>query len=491
MELTSTGIDRNRELVGLVIRVDSHRERLEDIGRMSKLAQFRTFNNLTSVLMALVLALSLLLLSEGVSQAAKPPSTGDTTPPTVRAVVPANNAKDVGPTTDVEATFSEAMNASTINGSTFTLAKTGTTTPVAANVTYDPATTTATLDPISDLGPGATYTATLKAGNEGVKDLAGNSLRNGTAWSFTTAAAPPPPDTTPPDTTIDSGPSATATSASSSAGFTFSSSEPNSTFECRLDDMAYSSCTSPKSYSSLADGSHTFYVRAIDAARNVDPTPASQTWVIDTTPPPNSKIIALSFDDGPDPTPTNTPKILDTLRLYNVKATFFVRGDQTSSHPDLVRREYQEGHTVANHTYTHADLTTLSSSQVEQQLRDTNTAIVSAGAPLPNLFRPPWASTNAQIESVATSLGLTQTVWDFSQNVDEWGAASTATSVCDQAVGGARPGAIMLLHDAWTPHTADALPCIITRLQAQGYSFGLIYPSSTYNSLNSSYVEIR
>jgi peptidoglycan/xylan/chitin deacetylase (PgdA/CDA1 family) len=432
----------------------------------------------------------------GLSQAAKPPSTGDTTPPTLSTVFPANNATGAAVISNVEATFSEAMDASTINGSTFTLAKAATgkgkkATLVAAQVTYDPATSKATLDPNTNLDPGAMYTATVKGGSSGVKDLAGNPLRADSAWSFTTATAPPPPDTTPPDTTIDSGPSATATSASSSASFTFSSSEPNSTFECRLDDAAYSSCTSPKSYSSLADGSHTFYVRAIDAARNVDPTPASQTWVIDTTPPPNSKIIALSFDDGPDPTPTNTPKILDTLRLYNVKATFFVRGDQTSSYPDLVRREYQEGHTVANHTYTHPDLTTLSSSQVEQQLRDTNTAIVSAGAPLPNLFRPPWASTNAQIESVATSLGLTQTVWDFSQNVDEWGAASTATSVCDQAVGGARPGAIMLLHDAWTPHTADALPCIITRLQAQGYSFGLIYPSSTYNSLNSSYVEIR
>ena len=98
----------------------------------SRLAQFRTWNALTSVLMAIVLALSLLLLSQGVSSAA--PKRGDTTPPTVITVAPANNETGVAVTSTVEATFSEAMDASTINGSTFRLAKAGT--PVAAQVTY-------------------------------------------------------------------------------------------------------------------------------------------------------------------------------------------------------------------------------------------------------------------------------------------------------------------------------------------------------------------
>jgi peptidoglycan-N-acetylglucosamine deacetylase len=457
---------------------------------MIRLAQFRTFSALRSVVMAIVLALFLLLLSQSVSQAAKRPSTGDKTPPTVSTVAPANNATGVAVVSNVEATFSEAMNASTINTSTFTLVKTGTTTPVAAQVSYDPATTKATLDPQADLDPGATYTATVKGGKKGVKDLAGNGLRSDSTWSFTTAAAPPPPDTTLPDTTIDFGPSATATSTSSSASFTFSSSEPNSTFECQLDDEAYSSCTSPKSYSALADGSHTFYVRAIDAAGNVDPTPASQTWMIDTTsaPPPNSKLIALTFDDGPDP--ANTPTILDILQRNNVKATFFVVGRQVNYHPHLVRREYQEGHMVGNHSYTHPDLTKLSSAGVEKELRDTNTAITSAGVPQPNLFRPPYGATNAQVESTAASLGMTQTLWEPSQSIEDWTNPPPA-EICDRAVRDAKPGAILGLHDAWTTNTDDALECIITRLKAEGYSFGQIYPSSTYNSLNRSYVEIR
>ncbi len=76
-------------------------------------------------------------------------------------------------------------------------------------------------------------------------------------------------------------------SSSADASFTFNSSKPGSTFECRLDGGAYAACDSPKNYTGLSNGSHTFYVRAIDAAGNPDPTPASYTWEIDTPAPQN------------------------------------------------------------------------------------------------------------------------------------------------------------------------------------------------------------
>ena len=573
---------------------------------MGRLAQFPTFGALASVALAMVLALSLLLLSEGVGRAAKP--TGDTTPPTLSTVFPANNATGVGLTINVEATFSEAMNASTINGSTFTLTSAGTTTPVAAQVSYDPAATKATLDPNADLAPGTTYTATIKGGAKGATDLAGNAIRSNNTWSFTTAAAPPAPDTTPPDTTIDSGPSATVSSTSASASFTFSSTEANSTFECSLDGAAYSGCTSPKSYSALGDGTHTFSVRAIDAARNVDPTPASRTWMIDTSTPPSSgcptgqylanyynnttlsgsavltrceasinnswgtggpgsgvstdnfsvrwegthsfeagdytftatsddgirvwvdnellidqwkdqppttynatrtlaagdhqvkveyyeksegataqlswqkttsppppdstKTVALTFDDGPQQ--NSTPQILDTLRAYNVKATFFVVGKQVNTTPTLAQREYAEGHSVQNHTYTHPHLTTLSETEVRSQLADTNAAIEAAGLPKPYRFRPPYGETNSTVVSVGQSLGLTQTLWDVDPN--DW-AGPSASTICDRVVKGVKPGSVVLLHDGsaddWVSvyNTNAALPCIINTLRQNGYRF--------------------
>jgi hypothetical protein len=85
-------------------------------------------------------------------------------------------------------------------------------------------------------------------------------------------------DTTAPETTITSGPSGTLGTAA--ASFTFSSSEPGSAFECRIDAAPFAACTSPKAFSALANGSHTFEVRAIDAAGNADPSPASRTWTV-------------------------------------------------------------------------------------------------------------------------------------------------------------------------------------------------------------------
>ena len=113
----------------------------------------------------------------------------DTTNPTVSGVAPADGATEVGLDANALANFSEAMDASTITNATFTLTKPDGT-PMAATVGYDPATKKATLNPDdAALESRTTYTATLKGGSEGVKDLAGNALAADVTWSFTTTAA--------------------------------------------------------------------------------------------------------------------------------------------------------------------------------------------------------------------------------------------------------------------------------------------------------------
>ena len=109
-----------------------------------------------------------------------------------------------------------------------------------------------------------------------------------------------PPDTTPPETTITSGPS--GTTASSSATFEFGSNDEPSTFACSLDGGAFAACSSPENYVGLGQGSHSFRVRATDAAGNTDPTPAEQTWTVHTNVPPaaaftyNCAASTCSFD---------------------------------------------------------------------------------------------------------------------------------------------------------------------------------------------------
>ncbi len=100
-------------------------------------------------------------------------------------------------------------------------------------------------------------------------------------------------DRTPPETTIDSGPSGTTTATSASLHFSTSEPDVGSSFECRLDAGAWTACATPQSPSSLSDGDHTFDVRAIDVAGNTDPTPASRSWTVDTTPP------QTTIDSGP------------------------------------------------------------------------------------------------------------------------------------------------------------------------------------------------
>ena len=99
----------------------------------------------------------------------------DTTAPTVTATSPVANATGVAVSTNVTATFSEAMNAATLTTTTVTLVPQGSTTPVAATVTYAAATNTVTLNPTSNLATNTVYTATIKGGTAGAKDVAGNA----------------------------------------------------------------------------------------------------------------------------------------------------------------------------------------------------------------------------------------------------------------------------------------------------------------------------
>jgi lysyl oxidase len=138
----------------------------------------------------------------------------------------------------------------------------------------------------SSYWPAAAASATVTGGaTQSISWTTGSSSAWGAAIAVYPAAAGSGGDSVPPDTTITSGPP--DPSSSSAASFTFTGTDdvtPTTglTYECQLDGGAFAACTSPQSYSGLSDGSHTFQVRARDAAANVDPTPAFQTWQVST-----------------------------------------------------------------------------------------------------------------------------------------------------------------------------------------------------------------
>ena len=158
-------------------------------------------------------------------------------------------------------------------------------------------TTFTTAANVTRTGPGLA-TTTFAARSARYVRLVGDTRGSGwgiSFWDFRVfgpASQPPPPDTDPPETTISSGP--TGSTTATSASFDFTSDEGASTFECRLDAGAWGTCTSPKAYSSLGTGQHTFDVRATDPAGNVDPTPAARTWTIDAPTPPAGGDLALN-----------------------------------------------------------------------------------------------------------------------------------------------------------------------------------------------------
>lgn len=254
--------------------------------------------------------LVMLLALSGVAWAAGPLA--------VTKTMPNSGAIKVAPTANVKAYFNHNMRASTVTSATFKIRKQGTTTWLGATRSVNNAISptsanrgsqgVVTLNPRANLASNTTYQVMIVGGNSGVKDVNGKALSKSKIWAFTTVA-------TPPDTTIGSGPTGTVNSAS--ANFSFSSSKAGSTFQCSRDGSAFAACTSPKSYSSLSQGSHTFEVRAIDAQGSIDPTPASRTWTVDTIAPTVNNV-----------SPANTAT--DVAIATNVTATFSETMDSSS-----------------------------------------------------------------------------------------------------------------------------------------------------------------
>jgi peptidoglycan-N-acetylglucosamine deacetylase len=201
--------------------------------------------------------------------------------------------------------------------------------------------------------------------------------------------------------------------------------------------------------------------------------PSSQAYgEIVTRGPRDEKLVALTFDDGPnDPW---TLRIADMLDQYGVKATFFVVGKNADAHPETVRALVERGHLVGNHSYRHRKRDAILELRYGE-LGKAETAIASAAGVCPALFRPPNGfHTPWQLHAVSGH-HMRTIGWDVQPS--DW-ENPPADEIVRRVVDSVRPGSIVLLHDGNDTNqgvdrsaTLDALPGIIDSLRAKGYRF--------------------
>ena len=177
----------------------------------------------------------------------------------------------------------------------------------------------------------------------------------------------------------------------------------------------------------------------------------------------SSKLIALTFDDGPSS--TNTGRLLDGLKARGAHVTFFMTGQNAKNNPSLVKRAYEEGHQICSHTYSHPLLTNLSNSEIKSQIDRTNKILDDAiGYDLSYSLRPPYGGYNDRVLStVATPC------YYWSVDTRDW-ESRNATSAYNMFMKYAKDGSIVLMHDLYSTTVTAALNAIDT-LQKQGYEF--------------------
>lgn len=222
---------------------------------------------------------------------------------------------------------------------------------------------------------------------------------------------------------------------------------------------ALTACSSGK-----AESSGETEAPAPDSAESIEEQASEEekiVYEIDSTKP----LVALTFDDGPNTTTTN--EVLDKLYKYQVPATFFLIGNNINDQSaESVKRAYNMGCEIENHSKTHSDMTKMSVEDIKAEIEFTSGKIKEITGEEPEYFRPPYIATNTDLHD---AVDLT---FICGVGANDWDAAVTADMRADKIISQVKDGTIILLHDAEgnTP-TVEALDRIITELQAQGYQF--------------------
>jgi peptidoglycan-N-acetylglucosamine deacetylase len=182
--------------------------------------------------------------------------------------------------------------------------------------------------------------------------------------------------------------------------------------------------------------------------------------------------VALTFDDGPDP--TWTQPILDVLAQYGVPATFFVLGSSAQSYPALISAMVEGGHSVQNHSWSHSYLTGLSDDGVRGQLSGTIDVVAEITGNRQICWRPPYGSSDGRVDQLAAGLGMNRVMWNVAPNDY---LSPPPQAIIDNVLGRAAELSggpmVVVLHDGGgvRANTLASLPGMIESLSAAGYAF--------------------
>ena len=182
--------------------------------------------------------------------------------------------------------------------------------------------------------------------------------------------------------------------------------------------------------------------------------------------PEDSKIIALTYDDGPHN--LYTRPLLQVLEEENAPATFFLLGQNAERSPDIVSMIHEAGCETGNHSYTHPNLRKLTPEKVREEITATSDEIESATRIEPKVFRPPYGSSGEHVAQIAYELHLDIFLWNLDTN--DYKNSVTSEDIVKNIVTNVRGGSIILMHDK-SRKVIDATREVIPILRERGYEF--------------------
>lgn len=177
---------------------------------------------------------------------------------------------------------------------------------------------------------------------------------------------------------------------------------------------------------------------------------------------PNKPMIALTFDDGPQP---ETIKVLEILEKYSARATFFILGKNIAGNEEILKRAAEGGHQLGAHSWSHPNLNEISESAVRSQMTRTMDRIFEITGQQVRIMRPPYGASNRISRRPLAELGLPLILWSVDSL--DWktrSASSTIATIREKAAN----GAIILCHDVWAP-TGQAMETVVPELIGRGF----------------------